>query len=468
MLVLSSYPLFTEGAPGFPACAREREAERRRSGNSQRRQFGSEYQEGVYEAARYLLGAPSLPRAPGLDHRGRQRLALADRPTAGRSPRPGRYQILRTAGGREDGPAEAGERLSEADTPLDAGRLRRAGTTSRSCWCPRLFCLLAIALSRAALLEEIPGAPADPDDGRPIHDTRGNRTLLTLGVALLAVADGRPAGRRRPAAVAGAAGRALDARPAPLAVGLPADPGRGLRMAGAVPGAGGPGGSGKPPGPQGARALDGRRPGGVRAAGPRRPRALRAGGPGAALLPAGAGVLQRPVAAGPPGDPGRRDLLLDLERAEAAAAAGPPGLRLPARIALRSGRHGVRADPAVAPRAADPDPAAAGPTRRDAPLGAAGDRLRSAGPPALGAPCSRSARRAPSAGCSCSSSSPRYRLERALLLSFRPPLAGDPARPAAARQRLPGGGEGVRGDRRRSSTGARSSRSAGGSPRSGR
>ena len=53
------------GAPGFPS------PEGRPSGNelrkfirSERRQFGSEYQEGVYQAARYLLDASSLP-APG-------------------------------------------------------------------------------------------------------------------------------------------------------------------------------------------------------------------------------------------------------------------------------------------------------------------------------------------------------------------------------------------------------------------
>src|SRR3954453_7872325 len=59
MLVLSSYPLFTEGAPGFP---RLRLGNGKKRLGSQRKQFSTEYQEGVYQAVRYLLGTTtSLP-----------------------------------------------------------------------------------------------------------------------------------------------------------------------------------------------------------------------------------------------------------------------------------------------------------------------------------------------------------------------------------------------------------------------
>jgi hypothetical protein len=183
MLVLGSYPLFTEGAPGFPRL------ESGAGGTSlagQRRQFGSEYQEGVYQAARYLLDASSLPaprawiaavgngslwplaRLP-VDAKmlGTARFCRPDRALA---PEP-------DAAGRPPAPAKAAHGFDGRD---DLQILLVAG----------LFCLLAVGLRRAALLEAIPGAPVDPDDGRPTHDVRGNRALLTAGTALLAAATG--------------------------------------------------------------------------------------------------------------------------------------------------------------------------------------------------------------------------------------------------------------------------------------
>lgn len=54
MLVFSSAPLFTQGAPWLPGSAEERAP-------SQRRQLSSEFQQGVFEAVRYLLGAAPVP-----------------------------------------------------------------------------------------------------------------------------------------------------------------------------------------------------------------------------------------------------------------------------------------------------------------------------------------------------------------------------------------------------------------------
>ncbi|MFL6260027.1 MAG: hypothetical protein ACJ76Y_09970 [Thermoanaerobaculia bacterium] len=189
MLVLGSYPLFTEGAPGFPS------PEGRPSGNelrkfirSERRQFGSEYQEGVYQAARYLLDASSLP-AP-------QAWIAAV----------GNGSLWPIAQLRVDpqGLKDAGYRFCEPETRSPHGTPKDppkagAGSTGNGfddkddlqiLLLAGLFCLLAAGLHRATLLDEIPGAPIDPDDGRPIHDARGNRALLMAGTGLLAAATG--------------------------------------------------------------------------------------------------------------------------------------------------------------------------------------------------------------------------------------------------------------------------------------
>jgi hypothetical protein len=187
MLVLSSYPLFTEGAPGFPSLRPG--AGRRRAAN-QRRQFGSEYQEGVYQATRYLLGAPYLPgpqawiAAVGSGSLWPIAQLPVDREALGdasfcRQPAEGKPDAAST-------PPKPKRTVSAA--PLQDGFDEKDDL--QLLLVAAMFCLLAIGLSRVALLEEIPGAPADPDDGRPIHDVRGNRALLVLGMLLLAVGTG--------------------------------------------------------------------------------------------------------------------------------------------------------------------------------------------------------------------------------------------------------------------------------------
>ena len=183
MLVLGSYPLFTEGAPGFPRM------DTGAGGSSldvQRRQFGSEYQEGVYQAARYLLDASSLPAprawiaAVGNGSLWPVARLPVDAKMLGKARfcRPDR--ALEPELDATGPPPDAAKAAHGFDGRDDLQILLVAG----------LFCLLAVGLRRAALLETIPGAPVDPDDGRPVHDVRGNRALLTAGTALLAAATG--------------------------------------------------------------------------------------------------------------------------------------------------------------------------------------------------------------------------------------------------------------------------------------
>jgi hypothetical protein len=183
MLVLGSYPLFTEGAPGFPALAEEKATRSegdRWQFNSERRQFGSEYQQGVFEATRYLLGASPLPppRAWIAAVGNGSLWPLAELPVdAGTLPAV-RFCGQQPATVSTTAPAAGlGDRFDGKD---DLQILLLAA----------LFCLLAIGLHRVALLEAVPGAPVDPDDGRPIHDVRGNRALLAAGTGLLAAATG--------------------------------------------------------------------------------------------------------------------------------------------------------------------------------------------------------------------------------------------------------------------------------------
>ena len=192
LLVLGSYPLFTEGTPGgflAPAAAPAPGEEEQWQFSGERRQFGSEYQEGVFEAARYLLGATDLPAPQAwIAAVGNGSLwPLARLPVT-----PEELKAPEPVGERKDvsfcGYAAPAVTAAQGSSPLrddfdgrdDLQILLAAG----------LFCLLAVGLRRAALLEEIPGIPLDPDDRLPIHDVRGNRALLTAGTALLAAAAG--------------------------------------------------------------------------------------------------------------------------------------------------------------------------------------------------------------------------------------------------------------------------------------
>ncbi|HTG35126.1 MAG TPA: hypothetical protein VLB76_19590 [Thermoanaerobaculia bacterium] len=179
MLVLSSYPLFTEGAPGFPSP---------KEFKGLRRQFGSEYQQGVFEAVRYLLGASLSPKPQAwIAATGNGSLW----PVAQLPVDPESLGGARFCGWEQQ--KEEQEKLAKSHKPAEAG-MPPTGFDGKDdlqiLLVVALFCLLAVRLNRAALLEEAPGAPVDPGDGRPIHDVRGNRGLLVLGAGLLAAATG--------------------------------------------------------------------------------------------------------------------------------------------------------------------------------------------------------------------------------------------------------------------------------------
>ena len=194
MLVLSSYPLFTEGAPGFPRLRSGSgdAASRRRSGG-QRKQFSSEYQEGVYQAVRYLLGARSLPDPQAwITAVGNGSLwPVARLPVAPKALGDARFcaQLLKQQALKEQASAPPRDaRKKTAAAPVQDGFDDKDDL--QILLLAVLFCLLAIGLHRAALMDEIPKAPVDPDDGRPIHDVRGNRALLLAGTGMVAAATG--------------------------------------------------------------------------------------------------------------------------------------------------------------------------------------------------------------------------------------------------------------------------------------
>jgi hypothetical protein len=199
MLVLGSYPLFTEGAPGFPGLTETegRSAGERWQFSGERRQFGSEYQQGVFEATRYLLGASPLPLPQGwITAVGNGSLwPVARLRVDGES-----LGSARFCGQPSSGKPEKPEKPDKPEESLTPGLPQAVATVTPDGFDDKddlqillvaaLFCLLAIGLQRAALLDEIPGAPLDPDDGLPVHDPRGNRILLMAGTGLLAVGTG--------------------------------------------------------------------------------------------------------------------------------------------------------------------------------------------------------------------------------------------------------------------------------------
>jgi hypothetical protein len=204
LLVLGSYPLFTEGAPGFPALGEKKKVAwsegDRWQFSSERRQFGSEYQEGVFEATRYLLGDTALPPPQAwIGAVGNGSIW----PVAQLPVDPTSLPAVRFCQPEPPGPPQPPKAAKAAKAAKGAkgAKAAKAGVAGlrdgfdgkddlQILLVAALFCLLAIGLNRAALLDAVPGAPVDPDDGRPIHDVRGNRALLAAGTGLLAAATG--------------------------------------------------------------------------------------------------------------------------------------------------------------------------------------------------------------------------------------------------------------------------------------
>jgi hypothetical protein len=163
MLVFSSSPLFTQGAPWLPASPEDR-------WGTTRRQFSGEFQQGVFEAVRYLLGARPVPEPHAwIAAVGNGALwpiaRLADRASS----TSGLCSASLPSGVSENGGAGVGSGFAGKD---DLEILLVAV----------ILYLLAIGLNRAALLERVPEAPVDP--------VPGNRRLLVAGALLLAAAAG--------------------------------------------------------------------------------------------------------------------------------------------------------------------------------------------------------------------------------------------------------------------------------------
>jgi hypothetical protein len=170
LLVFSSSPLFTEGAPGLPAALSS-------SGTRERRQFTSELQQGIYEAVRYLLGeAPVVPPRAWITAVGNGSLwPIARLPMP---PGPGTARLCRaTAPQKPPAKAKAGSRHWQAEGNGFAGK-----DDLQILLVAILLSVFAWRLRRVALLEPVPGSPLDP--------TPGNRRLLVMGTVLLAFAAG--------------------------------------------------------------------------------------------------------------------------------------------------------------------------------------------------------------------------------------------------------------------------------------
>ncbi len=168
MLVFSSSPLFTEGAPGLPVSLAP-------AGTRERRQFTSELQQGVYEAVRYLLGeAPVVPPQAWITAVGNGSLW----PIAHLKAPAGKARLCQASA-----PAKPPAKKKPA-----VWRRRPEGNGFASkddlqiLLVAVLLSVFAWRLRRVALLDPVPGSPLDP--------TPGNRRLLVMGTVLLALAAG--------------------------------------------------------------------------------------------------------------------------------------------------------------------------------------------------------------------------------------------------------------------------------------
>lgn len=161
MLVFTSAPLFTEGAPWLAGSLR---GEARR----QRRQFTSELQQGDYEAIRYLLGDGNVsqPRAwiVAVGNGSLWPVARLDVP------------------GKNSAKAKLCGNPVDSDQPEEEGN-GFAGKDDLQVLLVALFLVvLGYRLRRAALLTPVAGSSLDPSPG--------SRRLLVLGSILLALAAG--------------------------------------------------------------------------------------------------------------------------------------------------------------------------------------------------------------------------------------------------------------------------------------
>ncbi|HEX3553686.1 MAG TPA: hypothetical protein VIA62_10720 [Thermoanaerobaculia bacterium] len=173
MLVFSSAPLITEGAPWVPASLT-------RAGSRMRRQFTSELQQGLYEAVRHLLGQPVVrPRAwiMAVGNGSLWPIARLEAPLpAGAAV----HLCAATPGPQPATPAQPARR-SHLARPVEGNGF--AGKDDLQVLLVAvLLSVFAWRLRRAVLLEPVAGSPLDY--------APGNRRLLAAGTLLLALAAG--------------------------------------------------------------------------------------------------------------------------------------------------------------------------------------------------------------------------------------------------------------------------------------
>jgi hypothetical protein len=168
MLVFSSAPLYTQGTPWLPAAPGDR-------GTPQRRQFSSEFQQGVVEAVRYLLGATPVrtPRA-WIAAVGNGSLWPIARLKG--APDPRAAQICLPAVAPADRPPSTAPRASRGSGFAGKDDLEILLVAV-------VLGLLAIGLNRVALLERVAGSPGE-------GAVAGSRRLLLMGAVLIAAAAG--------------------------------------------------------------------------------------------------------------------------------------------------------------------------------------------------------------------------------------------------------------------------------------
>jgi hypothetical protein len=175
MLVFSSSPLFTEGTPWLPGS-------RNKSREFRRRQFSSEFQQGVYDAVLYLLQGDRVVKPRGwITAVGNGSLWPIAR-LRGEKDDKGHHDTARLCGLASSGNPQQGG-------PQKKGKVAGTGFEGKDdleiLLAAVILYLLAIGLNRAALLGRI-----ERSARTPLDLVAGNRRLLVLGAALLAAAAG--------------------------------------------------------------------------------------------------------------------------------------------------------------------------------------------------------------------------------------------------------------------------------------
>lgn len=158
-LVFTSAPLFTEGAPWLPSSIE--------AGGRQRRQFTGEYQQGVFQAARWLLRSRGVVRPHAW-------IAVVGNGSL--------WPIARLPVSPAPGVRLCGAPVPTSSPPEDTGGGPAGKSDLQILLVALILCLSSVWLRRTALLRSVAGAMVDT--------APWNRRLLAAGSALLAAAAG--------------------------------------------------------------------------------------------------------------------------------------------------------------------------------------------------------------------------------------------------------------------------------------